>query len=31
VLVRPDQYVVWASDAAPDDAPNLLRRVAGQA
>jgi hypothetical protein len=30
VLVRPDQYVVWAADAAPDDASRLLARVTGQ-
>ena len=30
VLVRPDQYVVWAADAAPVDARGLLSRVAGQ-
>ncbi|MBV9171028.1 MAG: FAD-dependent monooxygenase [Chloroflexi bacterium] len=30
VLVRPDQYVVWAADRAPDDAVALMRRVSGQ-
>jgi hypothetical protein len=30
VLVRPDQYVVWAADAAPVDARGLLSHVAGQ-
>jgi 4-hydroxyisophthalate hydroxylase len=30
VLVRPDQYVVWAGEAAPSDARTLLRRVSGQ-
>jgi 4-hydroxyisophthalate hydroxylase len=30
VLVRPDQYVVWAADAAPADPTALLARVAGQ-
>jgi hypothetical protein len=30
VLVRPDQYVVWASDGPPADAPGLLKRVSGR-
>jgi hypothetical protein len=30
VLVRPDQYVAWASDAAPSDVQALFARVAGQ-
>jgi 2-polyprenyl-6-methoxyphenol hydroxylase-like FAD-dependent oxidoreductase len=30
VLVRPDQYVVWASDTAPRDARALLAHVSGQ-
>jgi 4-hydroxyisophthalate hydroxylase len=30
VLVRPDQYVVWAADAAPADARSLFARVTGQ-
>ena len=30
VLVRPDQYVVWAGDAVTDDAVALLARVTGQ-
>ena len=30
VLVRPDQYVVWAGDAVPDDARAIFARVAGQ-
>jgi 2-polyprenyl-6-methoxyphenol hydroxylase-like FAD-dependent oxidoreductase len=29
VLVRPDQYVVWAADEPPSDATELLRRVTG--
>ena len=29
VLVRPDQYVVWAGDAAPSDTSGLLRKVVG--
>lgn len=28
-LVRPDQYVVWAGDAAPPDPAAVLKRVAG--
>jgi 2-polyprenyl-6-methoxyphenol hydroxylase-like FAD-dependent oxidoreductase len=28
-LVRPDQHVAWAADAAPADAASLLRRVTG--
>jgi hypothetical protein len=31
VLVRPDQYVVWAGDAGPADADTVLRKVAGVA
>ncbi len=30
VLVRPDQYVVWAGDAAPSDADAIVRHVTGQ-
>jgi hypothetical protein len=30
ILVRPDQYVVWSADTAPDDAAALFARVAGQ-
>jgi hypothetical protein len=30
ILVRPDQYVVWAADAAPGDPGGLLTRVSGQ-
>ncbi len=29
VLVRPDQYVVWAGNEAPPDASGVLKRVAG--
>ncbi|MCH7801250.1 MAG: monooxygenase, partial [Chloroflexi bacterium] len=29
VLVRPDQYVVWAGDEPPDDTTRLMRKVAG--
>jgi hypothetical protein len=30
VLVRPDQYVVWAADTAPVDAHGLIARVVGK-
>jgi len=30
VLVRPDQYVVWAGDAAPRDVGDMMTRVAGR-
>jgi 4-hydroxyisophthalate hydroxylase len=30
VLVRPDQYVVWAGDAAPPDARALMTQVSGR-
>jgi hypothetical protein len=29
VLVRPDQYVVWAADAAPTEPRRLIIRVSG--
>ncbi len=29
ILVRPDQYVAWAADAAPDDAAAVLARATG--
>ena len=29
VLVRPDQYVAWASDTTPPDAVGIIQRVAG--
>ena len=31
ILVRPDQYVAWCGDHAPDDPQALLRKVAGRA
>jgi hypothetical protein len=31
VLVRPDQYVVWAGNEAPADAATMLRKVTGLA
>jgi hypothetical protein len=30
VLVRPDQYVVWAADAAPTEPSGLISRVSGE-
>ena len=30
VLVRPDQFVAWTGDTAPEDAARLFRRAAGQ-
>jgi 4-hydroxyisophthalate hydroxylase len=30
VMVRPDQYVVWAGDAAPEDPSAMIARVTGQ-
>jgi 2-polyprenyl-6-methoxyphenol hydroxylase-like FAD-dependent oxidoreductase len=30
VLVRPDQYVVWAADTAPTNPPEVIARVTGQ-
>lgn len=30
VLVRPDQFVAWASDTAPDDSLRILRRAIGK-
>ena len=30
ILVRPDQYVVWAGNEAPADATGIMRRVAGR-
>jgi 2-polyprenyl-6-methoxyphenol hydroxylase-like FAD-dependent oxidoreductase len=30
ILVRPDQYVVWAGDHAPADTVAILKRVAGR-
>ena len=31
VLVRPDQYVVWAGNALDDDPTTIIRKVAGRA
>ena len=31
ILVRPDQYVVWSGDNAPDDVTGLIKRVTGTA
>lgn len=30
VLVRPDQYVAWTGDAAPEDADSIMRKLVGQ-
>jgi hypothetical protein len=29
ILVRPDQYVAWTGDSAPDDAGRIMRQVCG--
>lgn len=31
ILVRPDQYVAWCGDGAPQDTAALMKRVAGRA
>jgi hypothetical protein len=30
ILVRPDQYVVWAGEGAPSDVPALVARAIGR-
>jgi hypothetical protein len=30
MLVRPDQYVAWTGDAAPEDATPLLEMATGR-
>jgi 4-hydroxyisophthalate hydroxylase len=30
ILVRPDQFIAWTSDAAPQDAAGLIAKAAGQ-
>jgi hypothetical protein len=30
VLVRPDQYVVWADNSVPTDPAAMIARVSGQ-
>ncbi|MGA7716408.1 MAG: monooxygenase, partial [Bradyrhizobium sp.] len=31
ILVRPDRYVAWASDAAPNDAKEIVSKAVGRA
>ena len=31
ILVRPDQYVVWSGESAPDDPDALIKKVTGRA
>ena len=31
VMVRPDQFVAWTADAAPDEVAGVLRRAVGSA
>jgi hypothetical protein len=30
ILVRPDQFIVWTGDSAPDNAVAIMRRIAGR-
>jgi len=30
ILVRPDQYVVWTGDTAPEDVEQVMRTVTGR-
>ncbi len=30
ILVRPDQFIAWTADEAPEDVDALMRKVAGQ-
>ena len=31
ILVRPDRYIAWAGDSAPDDPAVIMRKVVGRA
>jgi hypothetical protein len=30
ILVRPDQFIAWAGEAAPSDATAIMRKVTGR-